>query len=206
MITHLLPQLFCALTEQLSRQAIKHDPAAQARLASLQQKQLAFTLKELKRTFVLGAGPDSLLLNQHNESVDCHITTDLASLRLLRDPSQLTRLIKTDALQIEGDLQVAQQYANFFQQLEPDWQSAMATYLGDALTHKVVITLEQARAYLQQKLSLIQQSQLELLQDELQLAPPRAEVEQFQSELNQLQTRLENLRRQLQQLQESQCV
>lgn len=202
----LLPQLLCAVAEQLSRKAIALDPASLPRLRQLQGKQLAFVLKELKLTLVLSATNDSLLFNQHDEAVDCRISTDLASLRLLGDPSQLTRLIKADALQIDGDLQVAQQFAQFIQQLDPDWQSALASYLGDATTHRLLKVLRQLTAYCQQKWLLLQLSQLEFVQDELHLTPVRSEYDIFNQDLSALQGRVELLRRQLQQLQEPQCV
>lgn len=202
----LLPQLVCALAEQLSRKAIALDPACQPKLRQLQGTQLGFALKELKLTLVISAGPDSLLFNQHDEAVDCRISTDLASLRLLGDPSQLTRLIKSDALQIEGDLQLAQQYANFLQQLNPDWQGALAGYLGDAATHKLVRVIQQLQSYCSLKWQQLQQSQVELVQDELKLTPVRAEYELFSQDLSKLTGRVELLRRQLQQVQESECV
>lgn len=182
------------------------DPAAKPRLQQLQGKQLAFVLKELKLTLVLGAAGDGLLFNQHDEAVDCRISTDLASLRLLADPSQLTRLIKADALQIDGDLQVAQQFAQFLQQLDPDWQTALAGYLGDAAAHRLLRTLRQLSCYCQQKWQQLQQGQLEFVQDELQLTPARIEYDVFNQELSALQGRIELLRRQLQQLQELQCA
>jgi len=202
----LLPQLVCALAEQLSRKAIALDPACQPKLRQLQGTQLGFALKELKLTLVISAGADSLLFNQHDEAVDCRISTDLASLRLLGDPSQLTRLIKSDALQIEGDLQLAQQYANFLQQLNPDWQGALAGYLGDAATHKLVRVIQQLQSYCSLKWQQLQQSQVELVQDELKLTPVRAEYELFSQDLSKLTGRVELLRRQLQQVQESECV
>ena len=130
----------------------------------------------------------------------------MASLRLLGDPSQLTRLIKSDALQIEGDLQLAQQYANFLQQLNPDWQGALAGYVGDAATHKLVRLLQQLQSYCSLKWQQLQQSKMELVQDELKLTPVRAEYELFSQDLSKLTGRVELLRRQLQQVQESECV
>ncbi len=202
----LLPQLLCAVAERLSRKAIALDPSCLPKLRQLQGKQLAFALRELKLTIVVSAGSDSLLFNQQDETADCRISTDLASLRQLRDPSQLTRLIKADALQIDGDLQLAQQYASFFQQLDLDWQTELARYLGDAPSHKLLQTLSQLNSYCSQKWQLLQQTQLELVQDELQLVPVRAEYELFTQQLSQLQGQVEQVRRKIQQLQESRCA
>jgi ubiquinone biosynthesis accessory factor UbiJ len=194
----LLPQLFCAVAEKAMIKVIGMDPEAKPRLARLAGKQLSFRLKEWPITLVLSATAQSILFNQHEEAVDCAIQTDLASLRLLRDPSQLTRLIKADALQIDGDIQVAQNYSSFFQQLQPDWQQTLSTYVGDAAAHKIARSLLQAQQYLSAKAAELQQHSVELAQDELRLAPCQAEMTEFSHAVSQLAARVDLLQQQLQ--------
>ena len=193
MLQALLPQLLCASAERLCHSLISMDSGANARLSKLQGKQLAFTLREFNVRLVLTAGNDRLLFNQHNEDVDCAISTDLASLRLLRDASQLTRLIKADALQIEGDIQVAQQYSYFLQRLNPDWQEALAGYVGDAMAHKIGLSIGQLQHYIQQKASLLDQSFTMLAQDELRLSPTSIELQQFSQDVSELSARVDRL-------------
>lgn len=198
----LLPQLVCALAEKISSRLIAMDPAAAAGLTRLQGRQLAFSLKEWPTTLVLTASSDGILFNQHEDNVDCRIHTDLASLRLLRDPSQLTRLIKADALQIDGDIQVAQQYSYFFQNLSPDWQQNLSGYVGDALAHKIALSLSQLQRYISNRVSLLQQTGTELAQDELQLTPTATEMLQFSDAVSKLAARVELLQQQIANTQE----
>ncbi|WP_213995133.1 SCP2 sterol-binding domain-containing protein [Arsukibacterium sp.] len=193
MITALLPQLLCASAERLCQSLISMDTSAAERLKKLQGKQLAFTLREFNLRLVLTAGNDRLLFNQHSEAVDCAISTDLASLRQLRDASQLTRLIKADALQIDGDIQVAQQYSYFLQSLDPDWQEALSGYVGDAMAHKIAISIGQLQHYLQQKTRLLEQSVTMLAQDELLLSPGSLELQQFSQDVSDLSARVDRL-------------
>lgn len=197
----MLPQLLCTLAEKLLARLISMDPAARQNLARLQGKQLAFTLKELPVTLVLTATAETILLNQHNETTDCAITTDLASLRQLSDPSQLTRLIRADVLQIDGDIQVAQQFSHFIQQLHPDWEQALSRYTGDALAHKISGVMQQLHQSLQQKSGELQQLTTELVQDELQLSPTPPEVQMFSEQVSQLHSRVELLSQQLNRMQ-----
>lgn len=197
----MLPQLLCALAEKLLARLISMDPAARTYLAKLQGKQLAFTLQELPVTLVLTATADTILLNQHHETTDCAITTDLASLRQLSDPSQLTRLIRADVLQIDGDIQVAQQFSHFLQQLHPDWEQALSRYTGDALAHKIARILQQLHQSLQLKSAELQQLTTELVQDELQLSPTPPEVQVFSEQVSQLHSRVELLCQQLSRVQ-----
>lgn len=198
----LLPQLVCAVAEKLSSRLIAMDPAAAAGLARLQGRQLAFKLKEWPTTLVLTASTDGILFNQHDNTVDCRIQTDLASLRLLRDPSQLTRLIKADALQIDGDIQLAQQYSYFFQNLSPDWQQSLSGYVGDAMAHKIALSLSQLQRYISNRMISLQQTGTELAQDELLLTPSALEMMQFSDAVSQLAARVDLLQQQLDMTQE----
>jgi ubiquinone biosynthesis protein UbiJ len=198
----LLPQLLCAVAEKTMARLIAMDPHAAGRLSRLHGKQLSFRLREWPVTLVLSASARGILFNQHDETTDCAIATDLASLRLLRDPSQLTRLIKADALQIDGDIQVAQQYSHFFQQLDPDWQQTLSAYVGDTAAHKIALSLKQIHQYLSNKTSALQQLGTELAQDELQLTPTATEMAQFSSAVSELAAKADVVQQQLQALQE----
>lgn len=198
----LLPQLLCAVAEKTTAKLIAMDPNATSRLGRLSGKQLSFRLREWPVTLVLSANAQGILFNQHEHPTDCKIETDLASIRLLRDPSQLTRLIKADALHIDGDIQVAQQYSYFFQQLNPDWQQTLSTYVGDAAAHKIALSLQQIHQYLSSKSSDLQQLSTELAQDELQLTPTVIEMEQFSNAVSELAAKVEVIQQQLQAVRE----
>lgn len=196
------PQLLCTLAEKALAEIIAMDPAALTKLHRLAGRQLAFQLTEFDWRLVLTATRQTILLNLHAEPVDCSIQADLVSLQQLRDPNQLTHLIKQEAVQIEGDIQVAQQFSSFFQQLQPDWEAKAASYLGDGLTHKLQRLLQQLIALIGAKSRELQQMSRELVQDELQLTPSNYELEQFSAEVSQLHARLEQLQYQLKQWQE----
>jgi len=199
----LLPQLLCASLEKVLNKLMAMDPASGQLLVAVQGKQLAVQLQELPWRFVLTGAEQSLLINQHQESVDCAIVTDIATVRQLSDPSQLTRLIKQGKLEIDGDLHVAQKFSALLQQLDPDWQQELSAWLGDALAHKVAVAFKQTHLLIRQKLLLLEQQTVELLQDELDLSPSREEFQHFSRDLTQLQTRLEQLSRRVRTLQES---
>ncbi len=198
----LLPQLLCAAAETAVAGIINLDPNAKQRLIRLQGKQLSFTLREWPLTLVITATADALLFNQHNEPTDCAISTDLASLKLLRDPSQLTRLIKADALQIDGDINVAQQFSRFFQQLDPDWPQALSLYVGDAAAHRIASVLQQVQHYIIEQSQQLQQLATELAQDELLLSPTSIELAHFSQHVSEISARVALLQQQLNKYQE----
>ncbi len=197
MLKLLLPGLLCTVVEKVLNPLIGMDPDAQSRLSQLQGKQFAVRLRGIPLRLVFTAQQNGIWLNSHDEPVDCSISVDLLALQQLTDPSQLTRLIREDKLQIDGDLQTLQQFSQFFQQLNPDWQERLSVHLGDAAAHKVAGGIQLLQRRVRQYLQQTEQSCRELAQDELQLTPVSAEVQQFSKDVSTVAARTELLQRQL---------
>lgn len=193
----LLPQLMLSIAEPVLNKIVSLDPDAAERLQQLQGRQLAVELTDLQLRLVLTVQPNGIWLNQHQEKVDCALITNLQSLRQLTDPSQLTRLIRENALDIEGDLQLLQQFNQFFARLNPAWAEHLSGYIGDAAAHKVSLLLQQAQLLLRTKLAEADLVVTELAQDELQLSPHPSELQHFSQQVHQLAARTEQLARQL---------
>lgn len=182
----LLPALICAVGEPLLNKVIQLDAQVQQRLQPLAGKQLAFELAELNWRLVLTAQPNGIWLNQHQEVVDCSVRTQIGSLQQLTDPAQLTRLIRADALQIDGDLATLQKFSHFFSALEPDWQTYLSTLIGDAPAHQVARILMHLSAELRATLQQYDATFTELCQDEILIAPHPAAVAQFSQDVSTL--------------------
>lgn len=197
MLKLLLPGLLCIIAEKVLNPIIGMDPDAQTRLNRLQGKQFAVRLRGIPLRLVFTAQQNGIWLNSHDEPVDCSITADLSALQQLADHSQLTRLIREDKLQIDGDLQTLQQFSQFFQQLNPDWQERLSVYLGDAAAHKAASAIQLLQRRVRQYLLQTEQSCRELAQDELRLTPVAAEVQQFSQDVSTVAARTELLQRQL---------
>jgi len=193
----LLPALICAVGEPLLNKIIRLDAQLQQRLQPLVGKQLAFEIAELNWRLVLTAQPNGIWLNQHQETVDCAVRTNIGSLSQLTDPAQLTRLIRADELQIDGDLATLQRFSHFFSALEPDWQEYLSGYLGDAPTHQITRMLQHLTRQLRQKLANYDATFTELSQDELQLTPSPAAVAEFSQQVSTLAGRTEVLAQQI---------
>ena len=189
----LLPALICAVGEPLLNKIIQLDPKFQQLLQPLSGKQLAFELAEIEWRFVLTAQANGIWLNQHQEAVDCAVRCKIGSLQQLTDPSQLTRLIRADELQIEGDLATLQKFSHFFDALEPDWQEYLAGYVGDAATHHISRLLRELSGQLRLKLQESSASLTELSQDELLISPAPAAVASFSDQVSQLAGRTDLL-------------
>lgn len=197
MLKLLWPGLLCTLGEKVLNPLISMDPDALARLQRLQGKQLALSLRGIELRLVLTAQPNGIWLNSHQETVDCAVSTEFSALQQLSDPSQLTRLIRENKLQIDGDLATLQQFSQFFQQLNPDWQEQLSVWLGDAAAHKAASAVFALQHGIRNYLHQADQTVQELAQDELRLTPVDAEVRQFSRDVSALAGRTELLQRQL---------
>lgn len=118
--------------EALANHLLGLDGASSARLQKVAGKRLRVTLTELGKPLTLQASEQGVLLSWVDaDSVDCHIITRLAVLPELQDSANITRLIKADALDIEGDPMLAQQFSQLFVALDIDWEEQMSQRIGD---------------------------------------------------------------------------
>lgn len=192
-LTPLLSAFGIAVLEPLLNRLIKMDPAAQARLAPLAGKQLAVELIDTPVQLVITAQTDGLWLNSHSETVDCRVKVRVAALKQLTDPANITRLIRANDLDIEGDLATLQKFSQFFQQLDPDWQESLSKVIGDANAYRVSELLQGLTQYLQLQLQQTERTLQTLAHDELQLTPSAVELKHFGHEVRALEARTDHL-------------
>lgn len=193
----LLPALGIAVLEPVLNRLLKMDPAAMARLAPLAGKQLAVDLLDTPVQLVITAQADGLWLNSHGDAVDCRVKVRLGALKQLSDPANITKLIRANDLDIEGDLTTLQKFSQFFGQLNPDWQDELAKVIGDANAYRAAQLLQSVTAYLQQQWQQTEQTLQTLAHDELQLTPSAVELKQFSHEVRSLEARTAHLQQQL---------
>lgn len=130
--------MLCSFIEKVVNALLNMNLSGSASLVALEQKTLVVSLSELNFPLSLTVSDQQLLVTCITERSDCQIDTSLATLKTLKEEQQLTALIKQDKLNIVGDVKVAQQFADVFQQLDIDWQSELAKYLGDVPTYKLL--------------------------------------------------------------------
>lgn len=81
-------------------------------------------------------GYDDCLVSMEDHS--CMIKTDLHSLLQLSDVSQLPRLMNQGRLSIEGDIRIAQAFAQWVTALNIDIEEWLSRQLGDVPSHLLV--------------------------------------------------------------------
>jgi ubiquinone biosynthesis protein UbiJ len=193
------PQLVLSVIELSVNQLLSLDTKTPQRLAKLKGKQLAIVLKELDNTFVVAFSDriDLLLPEQQGATQeltwDCKITLSVMSLKELQDPSRITQLIKQDKLDVQGDMQIAQDFSALVKELDIDWEEHVSRYTGDVFAHNLVKVGKQihdgAKIQLDKLAKILSQGALE----EKNIAAPAIAVTHFADQVHQTRADVERL-------------
>ncbi len=130
-------QALSAVLETLINQFLKYNLSGTQALKPLSEKTLTVKLSELPFALSFSVSDEKIHVTTNDEHSDCCIITSIKTLVELKKQQQLTDLIKNDKLDIQGDLKVAQHFANIAETLDIDWQSELAKRIGDIPTYKL---------------------------------------------------------------------
>ncbi|QDY43564.1 ubiquinone biosynthesis protein UbiJ [Candidatus Pantoea soli] len=172
--------------------------AARQRLAG---KVLLLRLQELDFPLVLVFSENQLdVLSDWQDSSDCSVSLRFSTLPKLRDRQQLTTLIRSGELNVEGDLQVVQQFSALMDLAELDPAEYLAPWVGDIAAQGLSQAAQQAFRFVQQQVSRRQDYLGQALTEEWRVAPGALElawlseeVEAVERSLNALDARLAQL-------------
>jgi len=207
------PQLLSGLLENSFNRLLDLDPDSELRLASLKGKRLLIALQELPFDFlfVVSTQIDVLCVERDSpgsdiksitEAADCYLATSLFTLPELRDISKLTQLIKTDRLQLEGDIQLAQQFSQLVSRLDIDWEEQLARYSGDVMAHEVFRIGRNLFDRVDSLRRSLETTVSEALREEKKLAANEPQVERFISDVAQLKSDTMRLEQKLKKLEQ----
>jgi ubiquinone biosynthesis protein UbiJ len=114
------------------------------------------------------------------------ITTSLKTLKKLSANESLTQLIKQDELDVQGDIKVAQHFAQIAQAFDIDWQSELAKHLGDVPTHKLLQLGKQVSQSLSAKSKQIEADISEYVVHEQRLVVTNSQITDFNQQVDEL--------------------
>lgn len=196
----MLRQALSIALETLINKALSLDIDGRQSLDKLAQQRLNISIAEFGFTLSFTVNKQDVLVAALSEDAgsaqvrriaedpvyaSCSIDTSLQTLMLLKK-QPLTQLIKQHQLDINGDINVAQQFMAVAQDLKIDWETELASHLGDFATYK----LSRAGKNLRNKLTFasdqIQADVGEWLVHEQGLLLTRHQVKQFNQEVDDL--------------------
>lgn len=157
-----LKQLLSGVAELSANELLQWDSDYQIHLAPLAGRSLAITLLPLNITIHLYFSDTRIDIglpegisspasesddNAEPSGCDCHLTIHISALSELRNANQLTRLIKEDKLDIEGDLAVAQHLSALANNLDIDLTEILTHKIGDVPAHTLMGTANSIKEY-----------------------------------------------------------
>lgn len=196
-----LTPLLTAGLETALNQILYRDRGLKAARQRLNGRSLAVELAELKQPLIFIFSERQVdVLGEWCDTPDCKVKTRLGTLRKLRDRQQFTNLIRSGELEVEGDLQVVQQFSALIDLAELDPAEYLAPWVGDIAAQGISQAarrgLELVRGDVSRKQSYLSQA----LTEEWRLAPGGLELAWFAEEVDAAARKLAALETRLKQL------
>lgn len=189
----LLQQLAHSFVEPSINKLLQFDPQAHHKLSKLDNKSLSVHLTDLSVKINVRVLNQKVLLSSNIDDYDCLITTSTQYLRSLSDASQLTKLIKQDNLELDGDLAIAQGFSSLLIENDIDWQEVLSSYFGDAIAHKMTVNLKSFADAIKIKSKDMDYTISTGITDELRLSPHAIEVKQFVDAVDDIAARVDKI-------------
>lgn len=146
-------------------------------------KVLRVVLQEFSSPFVLVFSEQQIdVLSEWEGEADCSVITQLRVLPKLRDRQQLTALIRSGELEVQGDIQVVQNLVALADLAEFDPAEVLAPWTGDIAAEGISKFLRHGTRLLRHGVQRQQRYVAEVLTEEWRVAPGALEVAWFAEE------------------------
>lgn len=193
----MLKSLLWATAEKMLNQALYVDNGSLSLRRQLAGKSLSIQLTDLLTLPLLCFSIDRVdLLASQERVADCHVVTTLATLKQLKQQNNLSALIRTGQLTIDGDLAVLQQFVQLTEQAQWDWAEWLSPWLGDLASQQLANGLTRQFTRFTQ-LFAQQRNMLAHLIEEKQLAPSQQALLSFNRQVTHVAEQAEQVAQRL---------
>lgn len=198
----MLPLAVTQVLEKAVEAVLRMDPETRARLASIDAQVVRINCRNPSICVMLAIVDGKVLLSNPDDtvgidpSVDTTISGELSALRSLVSGNDA---IYTGKVAIEGDIGTSQQIKHIIANLDPNWQDAVAPYLGDGLTHRLDVAQSRVRNWVLRTHEGAQRNTSDYLQEEIELLAPNSEVQQFCNDVDEVRAAADRLAARIQQ-------
>lgn len=181
----LLTPLLTGVLETSLNSLLFRDRSMKAARQRLAGKVLRIELQELSSPLVLVFSELRVdVLGQSEDCADCTVQTRVPVLLKLRDRQQLSPLMRSGELIVEGDIQVVQQLVGLLDLAEWDPAEWLAPYVGDIAAQGLSQMVGKGLGLLKSGLQSQQRYVAETLTEEWRMAPGSLEVVWFYEEVD----------------------
>ncbi|MDO6822519.1 SCP2 domain-containing protein [Marinobacter sp. 1_MG-2023] len=190
------PTLLAAITAIIERalnQALELDPAGQKALLAALEGPVQFRMTDpLLLTFSLHRTGNQVQVRSQS--------VDQPALEISGKPLAFAALATGDnrvftdkRLGVVGDTNLAHQFQRSLDQLNPDWEAAMARHIGDMLAHFIGKRIRNSVSWSRQAFTTLNANIEEYVHEESRALPGRRELEATFEDIDSLSLRTERL-------------
>lgn len=193
--------LVTAGIESLLNTFLYRSTALKSARARLQSKVLRVELKGFSTPLVLVFSERQVdVLGAWEGEADCTVITHASVLPKLRDRQQLASLIRSGELEVQGDIQVVQNFVALADLAELDPAELLAPYTGDIAAEGISKALRGGAKFLCHGVQRQQRYVAEAITEEWRLAPGALEVAWFAEETAAVERAVDALAKRLEKL------
>ena len=192
--------LVTAIIEATLNTLIKDDPELGRRLARLKGQVIQVHLNEVNKTITFVFSQQIDVLANYEGDPDCYLSLNLSVLPELRDQGNITKLIKQDKLVLEGDIQLAQKFAQLMTECKPDVAEWLSRITGDVVAHSLVKGVSNFGSLVKSQVRKQQNYLSQVITEEWRFAPAPLEVAYFCDQVDELKSHTARVEAKLNQL------
>ncbi|MGL4859828.1 MAG: ubiquinone biosynthesis accessory factor UbiJ [Enterobacteriaceae bacterium] len=187
----MLKSLLCAVLEQALNHQLYRDRALQMPRQRLVGKVLQLEFSEISAPLTLLFSEQRVDLQSawQGES-DCRVTVSILQLGRLRDRRQLTDMISSGDLKVQGDPQVIQLWAALLEAAEWDLAEFLSPWLGDIAAQGISQCASQVVRTGRQLVMRQKEYLAQALTEEWKLLPGALEIAAFNDQVSEQAERL----------------
>ncbi|HAS6348981.1 SCP2 domain-containing protein [Vibrio sp. IRLE0018] len=192
--------LITAVIETSLNVLVKDNPDLEKRLLRLKGQVIQVHLQELNKTLTFIFSQQIDVLANYEGQPDCYLSLKLAVLPELREQANITKLIKQDKLILEGDIQLAQKFAQLITDAKPDVEEWVSRVTGDVVAHSLAQGVKNVGGFVGRQAKKQQYHLAQVITEEWRLAPGPLEVAYFCDQVDEVKSELARLEARLQKL------
>lgn len=197
----MLARALQGLTKLVNRY-LRLDLEAPQRLKKLAGKSVRIEIQGFAIIFYIVVTDQQIEFTTQAYSADITMRgTPTALLGLLKS-RHAVQIRDTSTLNIQGDIQIAQQLQALFVGLNIDWEEYASQWIGDAAAYQLFNTVRKLRHWVKRTNVNMRHNFVEYIQEEMRYFPPRAELEDFYQAVDHVRDDTERLTIRIARLQE----
>lgn len=196
-----LPSLICASIETTLNKLLALDTTSHLRLIELKGKTVGLAIAELKQPLFFNfSGRRVEVLGQYEGDVAAQLALDFNVLMTLKNNGNISELIKSDQLIIDGDIKTLQNFADLLTKLDIDWQEHLSVYTGDVVAFKLGQGIKKFVKSVSRQTTKAQSHAKDYLTQEARVVIGKLEFIHFSDQVDDLSQQTNNLANKITQL------